>query len=91
MHPQTLAHNSFVCDSGRVPRIASETLGLRLREVRHSRAVTLQTLAERSGVSTRTIKYIEGGGGNPRLDIIEALAQVLGVPVSELLTEGAAA
>jgi transcriptional regulator with XRE-family HTH domain len=53
--------------------------------------VTLQTLAERSGVSTRTIKYIEGGGGNPRLDIIEALAQVLGVPVSELLTEGAAA
>jgi transcriptional regulator with XRE-family HTH domain len=62
-------------------------LGIRLREIRQASDLTLEALIERSGVSARTIAYIAGGNGNPRLDIIEALAQALRVPVADLLAD----
>lgn len=57
-----------------------------LRRLRTAQEVTIETLARTSGVSVRTIKYIESGEGNPRLSIIEALAAALSVPVTDLLS-----
>ena len=41
--------------------------------------VTQETLALLTGVSLRTIKQLEAGKGNPRLETIQKLAQVLGL------------
>ncbi|MEY2760496.1 MAG: hypothetical protein RLZZ96_396 [Bacteroidota bacterium] len=41
--------------------------------------VTQETLALLTGVSLRTIKQLEAGKGNPTLETIQKLAQVLGL------------
>lgn len=43
--------------------------------------VTQETLAEISGVSLRTLKEIESGKGNPTLETLQKLADVLGMEV----------
>jgi transcriptional regulator with XRE-family HTH domain len=43
--------------------------------------VTQETLAELSGVGLRTLKQIESGKGNPTLQTIQRLADVLGMEV----------
>ncbi|PXY23308.1 hypothetical protein BAY59_26870 [Prauserella coralliicola] len=45
---------------------------------------TLDDLAERSGVSKRTLSYAEGGLINVGLLNLAHLAEALGVPVAEL-------
>jgi transcriptional regulator with XRE-family HTH domain len=42
-------------------------------------------LARRSGIARGTIAALEAGAGNPTLDTLYALADALGVPLSELL------
>ena len=44
--------------------------------------ITQSSLAELSGVGLRTIKQIEGGKGNPTLETIEKIADVLGLEVT---------
>ena len=41
--------------------------------------VTQETLALLTGVSLRTIKQLEAGNGNPTLETIQKLADVLGL------------
>ncbi len=41
--------------------------------------VTQETLALLTGVSLRTIKQLEAGNGNPTLETIQKLANVLGL------------
>ena len=43
--------------------------------------VTQETLAELSGVGLRTLKQLESGKGNPTLQTLEKLADVLGMEV----------
>lgn len=50
-----------------------------LREVRLSRFLTQQKLAERAGVSKTTIVSIEMGAAPPRISTSLKLAQALGV------------
>jgi transcriptional regulator with XRE-family HTH domain len=91
MRTHRLASQLGRCHDGLVPISASASLGATLRRLRSERSMTVETLAERSGVSNRTIVYIEAGGANPRLDIVEAIAQALGIPVSDLLSAERAA
>jgi transcriptional regulator with XRE-family HTH domain len=44
--------------------------------------VTQETLAELSGVGLRTIKQFERGKGNPTLQTLHKLADVLGMEIS---------
>lgn len=60
-----------------------------LRRIRADRQVTIEGLSRTSGVSARTIKYIESGDANPRLSIIESLAAALNCTAAELLYEQA--
>jgi predicted transcriptional regulator len=50
-----------------------------LKKRRNMFQVTQETLAELSGVGLRTLKQIESGKGNPTLQTIQKLADVLGL------------
>ena len=50
-----------------------------LKDRREALKVTQEHLAELSGVGLRTLKSIESGKGNPTLDTLNKLADVLGL------------
>ncbi|MBV2363331.1 helix-turn-helix domain-containing protein [Streptomonospora nanhaiensis] len=65
-------------------------VGLRLRELRVSRGLSLSELARRSGVGKGTLSELEGGRRNPTLETLYALTTELGVPLSSALAGPAA-
>jgi XRE family aerobic/anaerobic benzoate catabolism transcriptional regulator len=69
--------------SGRSPLLA-ET-GRILRRARAKRGMTRKTLAGLSGTSERYLAQIECGEGNPTILVLAAIAQGLGVTLSDLL------
>lgn len=64
-----------------------QRLGQSVRRHRLAQNWTLQELAERSGLSQRFVVDIENGYGNPSVLSLDALAQALHQPLSELLAE----
>ncbi len=62
-------------------------LGDRLRLARTRRGMTQRALADRSGVSLRFIAQTESGTGNLSVLRLRELADALGVPPSDLLTD----
>jgi len=60
-------------------------LGAQLRELRRSRGLTQEGLAEELGVTPRYLAGIERGERNLTLDSVDALANQLKVPVMSLL------
>lgn len=53
-----------------------------IKERREVLQVTQETLAELSGVGLRTLKQFESGKGNPTLQTLQKLSDVLGFEVS---------
>lgn len=62
----------------------SEPLGLALQRIRQTRGLTVEELAEKSGVAASTIKEAEEGGRTPRKDTIARLAKPLGLTFEEV-------
>lgn len=60
-------------------------LGRRIQKVRQEKGLTQEKLAEKVGVSTTWIGYLETGYRRPNLKMIYKIARVLKVPASELL------
>lgn len=52
-----------------------------IKERREALRVTQETLAELSGVGLRTLKQLESGKGNPTLQTLEKILEVLGMQV----------
>ena len=52
-----------------------------IKERRDVMQVTQETLAELSGVGLRTLKQFESGKGNPTLQTLQKLGDVLGLEV----------
>jgi XRE family aerobic/anaerobic benzoate catabolism transcriptional regulator len=69
-----------------VPPDILVTLSQRARELRQQRQLTLRTLADRSGLSTRFLMDVEAGRGNISVRRLAALAEALAVAPAELLT-----
>jgi transcriptional regulator with XRE-family HTH domain len=67
-----------------VEAVSSGRLGERVRELRRVRALTLEELAEVSGVSRAMISKLERGEKNPTLVVAAKLAEGLGVTLSRL-------
>jgi transcriptional regulator with XRE-family HTH domain len=63
----------------------------RVRSLRTARGLTLEELAERSGVSRSMISLIERGESSPTAVLLERLAAGLGVPLAGLFDAPAAA
>jgi transcriptional regulator with XRE-family HTH domain len=57
-----------------------------VRSLREARGFTQEILAERSGLSSDTIRRLERGGFSPSLDTLTKLAQGLGLKLSTLFT-----
>jgi transcriptional regulator with XRE-family HTH domain len=70
---------------------AIAAVGRRLRVGREAAGLSLAELARRSGVARATLTSLEAGEGNPTLETVYALANALGVPISELIGEPAPA
>ena len=64
-------------------------IGQTVRRLRLDHEFTLQALADESGVSKSYLGDIEKGRKNPTTDVIEAIADALGVPARELLYHAA--
>ena len=62
----------------------SERLFLELRQIREKRGLTVEGLAEKSGVSATTIRDVERGRREPRRDTITKLAKPLGLKFDEV-------
>ena len=59
--------------------------GQRLRHIRRSRNLTLTELGERVGRAPSVLSLLENGRREPKLSLIEALADALGVSAGELM------
>lgn len=70
--------------TGLVEAVSSGRLGVRVRDLRKERGLTLDALAGRSGVSRAMISKLERGEKNPTLVIAARLAEGLGVSLSRL-------
>ncbi|MGX7706368.1 helix-turn-helix domain-containing protein [Methylobacterium sp. Gmos1] len=64
----------------------AETIALRMRELRDERGWSLQTLADRAGLSKAHVWNLEAGGGdnNPSLRTVVGIATALGVSLDYL-------
>src|SRR5918993_1960750 len=65
--------------------VSAGRLGGRVRELRRGRGLTLEELAERSGVSRAMISKVERGEKNPTLAVAAKVAEGLEITLSELL------
>jgi transcriptional regulator with XRE-family HTH domain len=65
--------------------MAMDAVGPRLRALRKKRTITLEQLAERTGISISTLSRLESGRRRPTLELLFALAQEYRVPLDELV------
>ena len=75
--------------TAREPEADALTLGRRVRALRKSRGMTLEHLAQAIDRAPSQLSAIENGKREPRLPVLRALAQALGVSVDDLLDESA--
>ena len=62
-----------------------DAVGLRLKQLRQHRDLTLQELAEETGISVSTLSRLEAGLRRPTLDQLLPLARAHGVTLDELV------
>ena len=65
--------------------VSAAHLGTRVRTLRHQQGLTLDALAERSGVSRAMLSKIERGENNPTLVVVVKVALGLGIRTSQLI------
>ena len=63
------------------------TIGVTLRDLRRSRRLTLEDLAETVGISASFLSRLERGEGDPSLKTLTALARFFNVPLAMLFAE----
>ena len=65
----------------------SPNVGVRLREFRHQRGLSLRALAELCELSPNTISLIERGTTSPSVSTLQRLALALGVHISDFFVD----
>jgi transcriptional regulator with XRE-family HTH domain len=63
-----------------------KAFGLHLRQLRESKKLSQQALADGADVSKLTIQRIEHAKGAPTLDVLISLAHALELPLRDLVT-----
>lgn len=61
-----------------------KTLGKRIQRIRKRTELTQEELAEKAGISRAYMGYIEQGRYSASLEVIEKIAKVLKVKISDL-------
>lgn len=62
-----------------------KALGQRVRKLRSERKLTMEKLAERSGIDYRQLSYIELGQTDATLSTLYAISKGLDIPLSLLM------
>ena len=62
----------------------SERLGLKLQRIREERGLSVEELAEKSGISATTIRAVKRGTREARGDTVAKLAKPLGLTFDEV-------
>ena len=65
---------------------ADRTLGRKMRQIRKARGLSLQTVAQRAGLSVGLISQIERGLTSPSIRSLRQLGAALDVPVEQFFT-----
>ena len=60
-----------------------QKVGITIRELRKERGMSQETFAYESGIDRRYMSDIENGKRNISIDILERIADKLGIPLSE--------
>jgi transcriptional regulator with XRE-family HTH domain len=63
-----------------------ESIGMRIKELRQSRHLSQESLAERVGISSKYLSSIERGKENPTLDTLIKLSMALNVELSDMFS-----
>jgi XRE family transcriptional regulator, fatty acid utilization regulator len=71
--------------SGEAPALDLVTLGQRIRHLRRARGLTLAELAEQVDSASSALSMVENGRREPRLSMLQAIANALEVSVEDLL------
>jgi len=64
-------------------------LGERVRNLRHQRGMSRKALAQHARVSERYLAQLETGKGNCSIVLLRRIARAIGLPVTQLVHEGA--
>src|SRR5450759_1433237 len=64
-------------------------LGERVRTLRHQRGITRKALAQHAWVSERYLAQLEAGLGNCSIVLLRRIARAIGLPVTQLVHDGA--
>ena len=72
----------MTANSERMTETDHLNVGSRLRNLRQQRGLSMQVLAERSGLSANAIGRVERGESSPTVSSLQRCARALGVPVT---------
>ncbi|MHC1740595.1 MAG: helix-turn-helix domain-containing protein [Anaerolineaceae bacterium] len=65
------------------PEVPTEmVVGLKIRELRNDRGLSLRTMADLSGLNINTLSLIENGKTSPSVGTLQQLAKALSVPIT---------
>jgi len=59
-------------------------IGMRIKELRRARGVSQEVVAEKMGIDSKYLGFIEQGRGNPTLAVLIKLAETLRVDIDQL-------
>lgn len=60
-------------------------IGLKIQALRKSRGLSQDEIAAKSGISRTIFQKIEGGTGNPTIETLAAISEVLDAPIASFL------
>jgi len=61
-------------------------VGIKIREIRSTRRLSLRRLAQRSGLNINTLSLVENGKSSPSVSTLQQLAVALDVPITAFFT-----
>ncbi len=84
---EAIADSVESLEDGLVGKAAStvQAIGSRVRELRNSRELTLQNLADMTGLSPSLLSLVERGKTSPSIGTLVSVAHALGVHMSDLV------
>jgi len=59
-----------------------EKVGKQIKDRRNTLGITQPDLAEMAGISTNTLYKIETGKANPTLEVLNSIAEILGMEIT---------
>jgi transcriptional regulator with XRE-family HTH domain len=77
-----LKHPPAIPQDIQAPEESEIHVGLRLRELRTSRGLSLRALAEKSGLNINTLSMVENQHTSPSVSTLQQLAQAMQIPIS---------